>query len=115
MIVIVDAAIPEEDHHCLLLLSQLFSHNYSAVLLLLGLTKKIFQVFGPLYLLQFLMAFTYLIFEELLDFELRQALPLRERPPALGDTPRHLGEPALLAPGDHGRRAFKIDRLGHFL
>ena len=55
--------------------------------MLLGLTKKIFQVFGPLNLLQFLMAFTYLIFEELLDFELRQTLPLREGPPALGGPP----------------------------
>ena len=102
MIVIVDTAIPEKNHHCLLLMSQLFSHNKSAVLLLLGLAKKIFQVFGPLFLFQFLMAFTYLIFEELLDFELRHTLPLREGPPALGCTPRHLSELALLAPGDHG-------------
>ena len=61
------------------------------------------------------MAFTYLVFEELLDLELRQTLPLREGPPALGGAPRHLGEPALLAPGDHGRGALEVDRLGHFM
>jgi len=48
------------------------------------------------------MALGDLLLEELLDMELGHEFPLRQGAPALGGAPRHLGEPALLAPGDHG-------------
>ena len=114
-LVTVDAAEAEEDHQGLQLLRQLLPHDEAAVLLPLALAEKIFQLLGPPDLLQLWTALRNLLLEELSDLLLRHELPLREGPPAHWGVPGHLGQPALLAPGDHGRGALEVFRLGHFL
>jgi len=88
-------------------------HDEAAVLLPLALAEKIFQLLGPPDLLQLWTALRNLLLEELRDLLLRHELPLREGPPARWGVPGHLGQPALLAPGDHGRGALEVDRLRH--
>ena len=109
----VDSAEPEEDHQGLQLLSQLPPHDEAAVLRPLAPAEQTVQVLGPPDLLRLGVALGDLLFEELLDLELGHVLPLREGAPALGGLPGHLVQPALLAPGDHGRGALEVDRLGH--
>ena len=109
----VDSAKPEEDHQGLQLLSQLLPHDEAAVLRPLASAEQTFQILGPPDLLRLGVALGDLLFEELLDLELGHVLSLREGAPALWGLPSHLFQPALLAPGDHGRGALEVDRLGH--